>query len=60
VIWPIRAFGRVDVLMNNAGISEHADEAWRGLEAWKRVLDANLWGVVSRHFGMRFSAFERT
>lgn len=41
------AFGRVDVLMNNAGIAGQEDTSWGGLAAWRRVIDANLWGVVN-------------
>jgi NAD(P)-dependent dehydrogenase (short-subunit alcohol dehydrogenase family) len=46
-------FGRVDVLVNNAGISliEPAEETT--LEQWRRVIDVNLTGpfLLSRAFG---------
>ncbi|MDR5798174.1 SDR family NAD(P)-dependent oxidoreductase [Caballeronia sp. LZ008] len=40
-------FGRVDLLMNNAAISGQEDKSWSGIEAWRRVLDINLWGVIN-------------
>jgi len=42
----VSAFGRVDVLMNNAGIGGSEDDNWSGLEAWRQILDVNLWGVI--------------
>jgi NAD(P)-dependent dehydrogenase (short-subunit alcohol dehydrogenase family) len=41
------AFGRVDVLMNNAAIGGEGSDNWSGLDAWRRILDVNLWGVVN-------------
>jgi NAD(P)-dependent dehydrogenase (short-subunit alcohol dehydrogenase family) len=43
----IEAFGRVDVLMNNAAIGGEGSDNWSGLEAWRRILEVNLWGVVN-------------
>jgi NAD(P)-dependent dehydrogenase (short-subunit alcohol dehydrogenase family) len=40
------SFGSVSVLMNNAAISGQGSDNWTGLEAWRRILDVNLWGVV--------------
>lgn len=40
-----REFGRVDVLMNNAGTSQ-PNTAWGDLDAWRRIIEVNLWGVV--------------
>lgn len=40
-------FGRVDVLMNNAGISGGGTGAWDAYDRWRRVLEVNLWGVVN-------------
>ena len=40
------AFGRVDILMNNAAISGAGSDNWSGLDAWKQIMDVNLWGVV--------------
>lgn len=39
-------FGRVDVLMNNAGIGVRAG-TWDGYEAWQKILNVNLWGVIN-------------
>jgi NAD(P)-dependent dehydrogenase (short-subunit alcohol dehydrogenase family) len=42
----IERFGGVQVLCNNAGVAAFGD-AWTGpIEAWKWVLDVNLYGVV--------------
>lgn len=41
------AFGRVDLLMNNAAIAGQEDTSWGGIDAWRRVLDVNLWGVIN-------------
>jgi NAD(P)-dependent dehydrogenase (short-subunit alcohol dehydrogenase family) len=35
-------FGRVDVLVNNAGIADHTPTVDVTLEAWQRVIDTNL------------------
>jgi NAD(P)-dependent dehydrogenase (short-subunit alcohol dehydrogenase family) len=40
------AFGRVDILMNNAAISGAGSDNWSGLDAWRRIIDVNLWGVI--------------
>ena len=40
------SFGAVAVLMNNAAISGTGSDNWTGLEAWRRIMDVNLWGVV--------------
>lgn len=39
------SFGRLDVLVNNAGISAVADFEDLSLEAWQRTIDINLTGV---------------
>lgn len=41
------AFGTVTVLMNNAAIGGEGSDNWTGLEAWRRILEVNLWGVVN-------------
>lgn len=38
-------FGRIDVLINNAGISKHVKAENMKLEDWQKVLDVNLNGV---------------
>ena len=42
-----RAFGQVAVLMNNAAISGAGSDNWTGLDAWRQIIDVNLWGVVN-------------
>jgi NAD(P)-dependent dehydrogenase (short-subunit alcohol dehydrogenase family) len=46
-------FGRVDVLVNNAGISHLAPAEETSAEDWRRVLDVNLTGpfLLCRRFG---------
>ena len=39
-------FGRVGVLMNNAGIGLNPGGTWQGLEAWRALLGVNLWGAI--------------
>src|SRR3972149_5260141 len=43
----VRAFGKLDVLYNNAGIFPDEDQSVVGMEegVWQRVLDVNLKGV---------------
>jgi NAD(P)-dependent dehydrogenase (short-subunit alcohol dehydrogenase family) len=40
------AFGPVAVLMNNAGIGPGSSILADDWDAWRRVLDVNLWGVI--------------
>jgi NAD(P)-dependent dehydrogenase (short-subunit alcohol dehydrogenase family) len=40
------AFGPVAVLMNNAGIGPGSSILAGGWDAWRRVVDVNLWGVI--------------
>ncbi|MGE3251429.1 MAG: SDR family NAD(P)-dependent oxidoreductase [Hyphomonadaceae bacterium] len=42
----LNAFGRVSVLMLNAGIALNPGGAWKNLDAWKTLIDANMWGVI--------------
>src|SRR5581483_6581582 len=47
------AFGRVDVLVNNAGISFIRPAEETGASEWRRVIEVNLTGpfLLSRAFG---------
>lgn len=40
------SFGAVHVLMNNAAIGGQGSDNWSGLDAWRGILDVNLWGVI--------------
>jgi glucose 1-dehydrogenase len=40
----VEAFGRLDILVANAGVQHDAASADMTLEAWKRVIDVNLTG----------------
>lgn len=42
----LKAFGRIDVLINNAGISMRALFEEVDLEVLRRVMDVNFWGAV--------------
>lgn len=42
----IAAFGRIDVLVNNAGISMRAVFAKLDLKVLKKLMDVNFWGMV--------------
>jgi len=39
-------FGSVSVLMNNAGVGNNPGLPWENSDAWKKLVDVNLWGVV--------------
>jgi NAD(P)-dependent dehydrogenase (short-subunit alcohol dehydrogenase family) len=41
------AFGRVSVLMLNAGIGLNPGSAWKNRDAWETLLGVNLWGVLN-------------
>jgi len=41
-----RRFGGVSVLMNNAGVGNNPGLPWENGDAWQKLLDVNLWGVV--------------
>jgi NAD(P)-dependent dehydrogenase (short-subunit alcohol dehydrogenase family) len=40
------AFGAVAVLMNNAGVGLNPGTALGGIDAWRKLIEINLWGVV--------------
>ena len=42
----IKAYGKIDILINNAGISMRAEFAETDIETIKRVMDINFWGTV--------------
>jgi NAD(P)-dependent dehydrogenase (short-subunit alcohol dehydrogenase family) len=39
-------FGAVSLLMNNAGVGNNPGLPWQNSDAWRALLDVNLWGVV--------------
>ena len=45
-----RAFGRLDVLVNNAGVSGSAEQDFYSTEAWHRIMGINATGVF---FGIK-------
>ena len=40
-------FGPVALLMNNAGVGNNPGLPWEHADAWKTLVDVNLWGVVN-------------
>jgi NAD(P)-dependent dehydrogenase (short-subunit alcohol dehydrogenase family) len=52
-----RAYGVLDVLVNNAGIGLSGSFFATTCEDWRKVLDVNLWGVIHgcRLFGARMA-----
>ncbi|MFF5666500.1 SDR family oxidoreductase [Streptomyces griseofuscus] len=52
-----RAYGVLDVLVNNAGIGLSGSFFATTTEDWRKVLDVNLWGVIHgcRLFGARMA-----
>lgn len=42
----LRAFGRIDILINNAGISMRALFHELDLDVFRKVMDTNFWGTV--------------
>ncbi|PLK46205.1 SDR family oxidoreductase [Emticicia sp. TH156] len=43
----IRHFGRIDVLFNNAGISQRSSVAESSMEVYRKIMDINFFGVVA-------------
>jgi NAD(P)-dependent dehydrogenase (short-subunit alcohol dehydrogenase family) len=42
----LRKHGRLDVLVNNAGIGFHGELADTTFETWRRLVDVNFWGTL--------------
>jgi NAD(P)-dependent dehydrogenase (short-subunit alcohol dehydrogenase family) len=43
----LQQFGRVGVLMLNAGIGLNPGGAWQNPEAWRTLMDVNFWGAIN-------------
>ena len=48
----IRHFGKLDVLVNNAGVSGSAEQDFYSTEAWHRIMAVNATGVF---FGIKYA-----
>lgn len=42
----VQAYGRIDVLINNAGVMPHSPLERRKIEDWNRTIDVNIKGVL--------------
>jgi NADP-dependent 3-hydroxy acid dehydrogenase YdfG len=42
----VAAFGRIDILINSAGVNEHGGIESLPLEQWRRLIDINLMGTI--------------
>jgi NAD(P)-dependent dehydrogenase (short-subunit alcohol dehydrogenase family) len=40
-------FGKVSMLMNNAGIGSNPGQPWENIDGWRLLVDVNFWGVVN-------------
>jgi NADP-dependent 3-hydroxy acid dehydrogenase YdfG len=40
------AFGRLDIVVNAAGVNEAGGVQSLGLDGWRKVIDINLWGTI--------------
>lgn len=43
----LQHFGHVGVLMNNAGVGLNPGGTWQNLEAWRSLMEVNLWGAIN-------------
>ncbi len=39
-------YGKLDILINNAGVGHHDEIEDTGFETWKKLIDINLWGAL--------------
>lgn len=42
----LERFGKIDVLVNNAGVCMSAPMSETTIEDWERIIDVNLWGYI--------------
>lgn len=42
----VTAFGRLDILINSAGVNEAGGIEGLSLDLWRKVIDINLWGTI--------------
>lgn len=42
----VAAFGRLDIVINSAGVNEAGGIQSLDLAAWRKVIDVNLWGTI--------------
>lgn len=42
----VQAFGRLDIVVNSAGVNEAGGIQSLDLDGWRKVIDINLWGTI--------------
>jgi NADP-dependent 3-hydroxy acid dehydrogenase YdfG len=42
----VAAFGKLDIVINSAGVNEAGGIQALSLEGWRKVIDTNLWGTI--------------
>ena len=55
----LKKFGKVDVMINNAGIGHHADLEETSLDTWRKLMDVNFWGPLYHIYAFLPSMKER-
>lgn len=48
----IEKIGKVDILINNAGIGHNAELVETSLKTWKKLIDVNFWGSLYHIYGL--------
>ncbi len=57
--WVLSDIGKLDILINNAGIGYHGELAETSLETWRRLIDINLMGPLHHIYAFLPSMIER-
>ena len=42
-----KAFGEVNLLINNAGVGRNPGKPWEDANGWRSLIDVNLWGAIN-------------
>jgi len=55
----LEKFGKVDIIINNAGIGHHAELEETSLDTWRKLMDVNFWGPLYHIYAFLPSMKER-